>query len=208
MNIFNNDNPHTNGEVELISSLPKNLTIFDVGSRSDSEFLNYEGVVHYFEPVSEFLERLKTFSNKNTESYFNNFGLSNLSESLFYYPRHQSFVNRSRDSKNDKVLLQLMKGDEYILKNNISKIDFLKIDTEGFEFNVLKGFETSIDLIDTIQFEYGGCFSDNNITLNEVCSFLKTKGFNLFYYVAPTNPVLLSNFSDHYQYSNILCKRK
>ena len=29
--------------------------------------------------------------------------------------------------------------DDYIIENNIKRIDFLKIDTEGYEFNVIKG---------------------------------------------------------------------
>ena len=206
--MFNNDNPFTNGEVEIIQSLPKNLTIFDVGSRSDSEFLNYEGIVHYFEPMPNALSALKNLPNKNTKSNFNNFGLSLNNERLNFYPRHQSFVNRSKAINNEAIILELKCGDDYILQNNVTKIDFLKIDTEGFEFNVIKGFSKSLHLIDIIQFEYGGTFSDNNIRLKEVCDWLRDNGFINFYYVAPKQPTLITDFSDHYQYSNILCKRK
>lgn len=206
--MFNNDNPYTNGEVEIISSLSKDLIIFDVGSRSDSEFMNYEGEVHYFEPMPEALNLLKNIKNKNTKSYFNNFGLSINNEKLLYYPRHQSFINRSRILSNESILLELKRGDDYIENNKIEKIDFLKIDTEGFEFNVLKGLEKSMNIIDTVQFEYGGTFCDINIKLIEVVNWLKEKGFNYFYYVAPRQPILINDFSDHYQYSNVLCKRK
>ncbi|WP_371270960.1 FkbM family methyltransferase [Flavobacterium sp.] len=47
--------------------------------------------------------------------------------------------------------------DNYCLKNKIHKIDFLKIDTEGFEIHVLEGAATMIEnqAIDRIQLEHG-----------------------------------------------------
>ncbi len=33
--------------------------IFDVGCRSDSDYIDFTGEVHYFDPVNEFIENLK-----------------------------------------------------------------------------------------------------------------------------------------------------
>ena len=60
--------------------------------------------------------------------------------------------------------------------NNIKNIDFLKIDTEGYELNVLKGFEDFLENIKIVQFEYGGTFLDNNTKLIDVINYLKEKG--------------------------------
>lgn len=42
-----------------LNKLKPNINVvFDVGSRYDSEFVNIDGEVHYFEPVPDFIERL------------------------------------------------------------------------------------------------------------------------------------------------------
>ena len=51
----------------------------------------------------------------------------------------------------------LMTGDQYMQDHGISQIDFLKIDVEGAEFQVLEGFQDALKnhRIRVIQFEYG-----------------------------------------------------
>jgi len=69
--MFNNCNPNTNGEHKFFMDIKNNITsIFDVGCRSDTEFINFTGEVHYFDPVNEFIEQLKTQKNLNKTSYF------------------------------------------------------------------------------------------------------------------------------------------
>lgn len=48
-------------------------------------------------------------------------------------------------------------GDEYVESRGIEKIDYLKIDTEGAEGNVLRGFENTLKQgkVKMIQYEYG-----------------------------------------------------
>lgn len=150
--MFNICDSKTNGEEKfynLIKDYIKN--IFDVGCRSDSEFINFNGEVHYFDQVNEFIEKLKKNNIKNSKSFFNNFGLGKENKEIYYYPRYQSFYNRINsctvsDEKN-KILLEIKKGEDYILNNNIINIDFLKIDTEGYEYDVLLGFENYLENI-------------------------------------------------------------
>ena len=133
--------------------------IFDVGCRSDSEYIHFNGEVHYFDPVDEFIETLKKQPNLNKSSHFNNFGLGDQDKQLYYYPKYQSFYDRinSCNTSDDanKILLHIKTGKEYIIRNNIEKVDFLKIDTEGYELNVLQGFEDCLKIVKIIQFEYG-----------------------------------------------------
>ena len=42
----------------------------------------------------------------------------------------------------------------YLEKRQISKIDFLKIDTEGYEYNVLLGLEGHLQNVSLIMFEH------------------------------------------------------
>ena len=207
--IFNNCDHSTNGELFYFNSIKNSInTIFDIGSRYDSEYINFEGEVHYFEPVQEFLTTLKTFSTKNKCSYYNNFGLSDKNEIAWYYPSFQSFYNRirscSRDDSVNRVELHLKKAKNYINDHNITNIDFIKIDTEGCELRVLKGFEDTLNMVKIIQFEYGGTFLDNNVKLSEIIDYLKLYNFNKFYYLAPDKLVEITDYSDHYQYCNII----
>ena len=143
--MFNNCDSRTNGEYTFFMNIKDKIDcIFDVGCRSDSEFVNFTGEVHYFDPVSEFIEELKKNKNVNKAAYFNNFGLGEENKQTYYYPKYQSFYDRTNscyisDDAN-KILLDIKTGQDYIINNDIKNIDFLKIDTEGYELNVIKGF--------------------------------------------------------------------
>jgi FkbM family methyltransferase len=211
--MFNDIDPKTNGEEKFFISIKDKINvIFDVGCRIDSEFTNFTGEVHYFDPIDSFIEDLKKIKNLNKTSYFNNFGLGEENKELYYYPKFQSFYDRINTCKmsddSNKILLNIKKGKDYVNDKNIKKIDFLKIDTEGYEFNVLQGFEDFLEKINIIQFEYGGTFLDNNTKLIDVINYLKNKGFYKFSYLTNNNPVLITDFADHYQYCNIVCINK
>lgn len=239
--MFNNCNPKTNGELFFYNKIQNNInTIFDVGCRIDSEFINFKGNVHYFDPVEKFINDIKPIPKLNNNSYYNSFGLGSTNEEKYYYPNYQSFYNRTvscstNDDKN-KIKLQIKKGIDYMKNNDISRVDFLKIDTEGYEFEVIKGFEEYIENIHIIQFEYGGTFMDNNVKLNDVITYLKKYNFTNFCYLSQNKLIKIEdmvNFiidtikqaqkhgypakikaihngiiNDHYNYSNIVCINK
>ena len=211
--MFNNCLSKENGEYYFFISIKNNINIiFDVGCRSDSEFINFNGEVHYFDPVNSYIENLKEQKNLNKISHFNNFGLGNKNEEIYYYPRYESFYDRvnschiSDDS--NKILLYIKKGIDYVDSKNIKNIDFLKIDTEGYELNVLQGFGDFLKNVKIIQFEYGGTFLDNNTKLIDVVNYLESKGFYKFSYLTNNGPVTITDFKDHYQYCNIVCINK
>jgi len=211
--MFNNSDVYTNGEYDFFIIIKDNIkTIFDIGSRSDSEFIIFEGEVHYFDPVNEFIENLSKKKNMNSVSYFNNFGLGNEKKELYYYPSYQSFYNRvnschvSDDS--NKIILRIKKVKDYLIEKNIDSIDFVKIDTEGYELNVLHGFEDSLKNVKLLQFEYGGTFLDNGVKLMDVINYLIHNGFYNFSYLVKGGVVPITNFDDHYQYCNIVCINK
>ena len=211
--MFNNCDPKTNGEEKFFSFIKNKINvIFDVGCRTDSEFVDFTGEVHYFDPVDDFIEKLKQQNNKNTSAYFNNFGLGNENSLIYYYPKYQSFYDRvnscHHSDDSNKKLLCIKKGKDYIDEKNIRYIDFLKIDTEGYELNVLKGFDDFLENVKIIQFEYGGTFLDNNVKLIDVISYLQDKGFHKFSYVASNGLSPITDFTDHYQYCNIVCLNK
>jgi len=206
---FNNCNAETNGERLFWETNKQNFkVVFDVGCRKDSLFFNWKGDVHYFDPVKEFIDELsKNVSNK--ASYLNNFGLSDKNEIIPYYPAYQSFFNRTvscgKDDSNNKKDLEVKKAIDYITERQIDSIDFLKIDTEGHELHVLKGFEDKLSIVKAIQFEYGGTFLDTKIKLLDVISYLENFGFSGFSYLTNRGLLKMLDYNDHYAYCNIVC---
>lgn len=203
-------NSSVNGELRLMLSLPVGMIIFDVGCRDNSIFKAYAGEVHYFDPVSGFIDKLVEQPTSNTACFFNEIGLSDKEETIAYFPRYESFFNRTAscggDDSSNAIKLKVTRADKYLEGKNI-RIGFLKIDTEGYEYGVLKGFGEKLKLVDRVQFEYGGTYIDSGIKLVEVIDYLKSFGFTSFSYICPQSLLPLVDFKDHYQYSNIYCER-
>jgi FkbM family methyltransferase len=198
----------TSNETQFLSSIEDNINvIFDVGCRDCSIFTSLKKEVHYFDPREDFIDILKNQPNNNTKAIFNAFGLSDKEETIEYDKDVESFFDRSSSigRNGEKIMLEVKKANEYIIDNNITHIDFLKIDTEGFELKVLKGFENFLKNISIIQFEYGGTYIDAKITLEEVINYLKQYGFENFSYLRPNTLEPITDYTDHYQYSNIVC---
>ena len=66
---FNNSDSKTNGEFLFYTIIKPHINcIFDVGCR-DSDFIDFEGEVHYFDPVHDFIEKLSKQPNRNKKAY-------------------------------------------------------------------------------------------------------------------------------------------
>jgi len=72
--------------------------------------------------------------------------------------------------------------DIFVQEHSIQYIDYLKIDTEGHEINVLKGAETMFRLgkVSAGQFEYGDCFKEQNYTIEDAVLWLKSNNYTCF----------------------------
>jgi FkbM family methyltransferase len=203
---------NNNSEKIFLKTIEDSVNIiFDVGARDSSLFSSLPKEIHYFEPNNDFLVKLKQEENKNTKSIFNNFGLSDIEESITYYSDFESFYDRTKTLggiTNNKKILNVKIAKEYIIKNNIKNIDFLKIDTEGFEFKVIKGFGEYLNIVKIIQFEYGGTYLDSGVKLGEVINYLKIFNFVDFSYLTDNGLLKMTDFTDRYNYSNIVCFKK
>jgi len=78
-------------------------------------------------------------------------------------------------------LVRVIRGDSFCQVRNIRRIGLLKIDTEGHEMAVLRGFEEMLSkrAVDLIQFEYGGCWIDARIYLKDAFALLSGYGYRL-----------------------------
>ena len=61
--MFNNCDCKSNGELLFYNLIKGSINIiFDVGSKNNSEYLDFNGEVHYFDPVENFISELKNKS--------------------------------------------------------------------------------------------------------------------------------------------------
>jgi len=109
--------------------------------------------------------------------------IKKVDEESKYYKRKFRLINFLNNKKiYKKFQIKISKLKDYIEKNNIRKIDFMKIDTEGYEFEILLGLENKIQLIDIIMFEH---HYDNMIkkgyTFADINKLLIKNHFNKIY---------------------------
>ena len=154
----------------LKDKISNNPTIFDVGGnkgQSIEKYLNIfdKPIIHSFEPIkTEFNYMCSKFKNNNN-IFINNFALGNKTEekefNLTAKTGNSSFnkinlgtdwlklrskqFNTSEEGYVTSVQkVNVIKLDDYCEDNNISIIDLVKIDTQGYEDKVLEG---SLNLI-------------------------------------------------------------
>ena len=85
---------------------------------------------------------------------------------------------KKKDQYFKKIPIKIISLDEYVKKLKIKKIDLLKIDTEGFEFDVIKGMGTTYNKIKLIYFEHH--YDDmikKNYNFRDINSILTKYGF-------------------------------
>jgi FkbM family methyltransferase len=81
--------------------------------------------------------------------------IKEIDEESNYYKRKFRLINFTNNKKvYQKLKIKISKLKDYIEKYNIEKIDFMKIDTEGYEFEILSGLENKIELVNIIMFEH------------------------------------------------------
>ena len=90
-------------------------------------------------------------------------------------------------------------------------IDYLKIDTEGAELDVLQGATQLLtnSQIDYIQFEYGGTYPDAGITLKAVYEYLTQYNYQI-YRISRWQLTKIDTWQDwmeNYKYGNFLAVR-
>jgi len=99
-----------------------------------------EAIVHAFEPTPSTVELLEqTILLNNAEKYIKiaPYGLSDVNEIVKFTNYGSGSANTISASGN--VNVELIALDDWVEKNNIDRIDFIKADIEGAERNMLRG---------------------------------------------------------------------
>lgn len=142
-------------ELEVFKSLPDIKVVVDVGARADVEYLDLRPDIelHAFEPNPEFFAQLKEKIG-DRQAHLNNFGLGDVKGELPYSDGRQGFVGGEEPTITQGRLLPVQTLDDYVYEKGIQQIDFLKIDTEGYDFKVLLGALNTIPKCRYIQYEH------------------------------------------------------
>lgn len=208
----NSPDPMLNGEHLFAERfVPKCRTVFDVGARTDDYLvrLNQDCDFHLFEPMSESFQQLQQKVTGNSRVRAVNTALGNEKGEVLIHPDTQSIHKRPHgESTPTTIVIQTL--DEYCQQAEVESIDFMKIDVEGYELDVLRGGEGMIrNHVRTIQFEYGGTYQEVGISLGEVFEFLGD-GWSI-YRVCPKGLVEVAGYSpqlENYQYANFVASRE
>lgn len=144
-------------ELEIFKKLKGISVVFDVGARADVDFLEIKpnATYHLFEPNPNFFRELTEAVGGRKNVYLNNFGLSNESGIFYYSEGLQSFMNQNIGWE-----LPVKTLDWYVKNKRVERIDFLKIDTEGWDYKVLLGGLSILPKTKYIQYEHWG--NDND----------------------------------------------
>ena len=185
------------------------IVVFDVGARSGFGLLNNLSSkldVYCFEPEPTSFQELQTFYAEHNP--FNTIQLLNIAlcntngEATLHLTKHldmcsllepdvEQFKREFQQVPNsqnwfdslmllEKINVKTERIDDFALKNKISNIDFLKIDTQGTELEVLKGAEHYLTSkkISVIKVEASlANMYKNQAFFKDVDAFLREKGY-------------------------------
>ena len=120
--------------------------------------------------------RVVTFNQFNESSSST---INNINQESRYFKRKFNLLNlRNKKKIYESFKLKTETLDNYIYQNNFNRISFLKIDTEGYEYEILIGLKKRIKSVDTIMFEH---HYDNMIikeyTFSDINYLLKKNNF-------------------------------
>lgn len=208
---------------KYLSNKPINLCL-DIGANignyskllleeTNSKVISFEPQPFVFKKLSD---NLYNYSDRTT---LVNKGISNKSGALkIHYNENQpslaSFVeevNHLEHIQNNETLeVEVTSIDDFCRENQITEIDFIKIDVEGFEYEVLEGaFETFKSIKPKyIQIEYGWHQLIRNTTLNYYAK--KLSNYNV-YQLIYNNMKLVDpkdSYANFHLYSNFVFIRK
>ena len=80
--------------------------------------------------------------------------MKNINQNSSYFKKKFFFLKKKNKNLFQKLDIKIVKLKNYLAKNNIENIDFLKIDTEGYENETLLGLGEKIKGIKLIFFEH------------------------------------------------------
>jgi FkbM family methyltransferase len=146
--------------------------IMDVGARNSSmPDIFKDSKVALFEPNQRTAVDLHMHHMDNKNVTIHGYGLGEANTDLTYYDNTESFIKRTVHVQSHSPMMLPIRTFKYAMDElSWNNVDFLKIDTEGYELNILRSAKPWIDdhRIKYIQFEMGGTIFDSNWTMIDI----------------------------------------
>jgi len=190
---------HTLGRRKHLMSLYDIDTVIDVGANTGQyalqlmQDLGYSKRIVSFEPLNSAFSLLADNASKHSNWEAFNFALGDTEETseinisgnsgsssiLNMLPSHTQSAPHSEYIDTQEINIKTLDSIFHSLFNEDNNI-FLKIDTQGFEENVLRGAEESLKHIDTLQIEMSLVpLYEGEMLFNEMHTLMISKGYNL-----------------------------
>jgi FkbM family methyltransferase len=174
----------------LYSMISPGMIVFDVGANIGETSMHFsrlcgKGQVISFEPDPDTFLQLENHLRNNRCDNVNalNLGLGKnememkLEEKENNSGGHRIAVDQDSDGK--KIKLSTL--DRIVKKLNLSRVDFIKIDVEGYEFEVLQGAKETIDKFHPVFFIEinDSLLNDHKTSAKELTAFLFSKNYRM-----------------------------
>ena len=124
------------------------------------------------------MESIIKQTKESSSSTINDFN----SDSKYFKKKLKILNINNSDKYYNKIPIKIIVLDDYIKEKQIQNIDLLKIDTEGFEFNVIKGLKNNYNIVKFIYFEHH--YDDmikKNYKFKDINQLLINYGFKKIY---------------------------
>lgn len=167
-----------------LATMIKPAVIFDVGANVGQTALKFRrrfphAQIHCFEPSSHSAQRIR--ARKIRDVAVHEIALGSVAGTAMLSQGSDSAIFRLCEDGSEAVSVETL--DAFCAAHSIERIDFLKIDTEGHDLEVLKGATTMLDTrrIAAVQVEAG--LSPENtlhVPFEALKAFLEAHDYRLF----------------------------
>jgi len=163
--------------------------IFDVGAFVGDLSLEFHqhfktATIYSFEPVLQSFNKLKSATRGIEQINSYNQALGEKVETIKIPLFSEASITTLRESNYDSLPISfeeinVTRLDHFVAENKISKIDILKIDVEGYEFEVLRGAGDFLSKISCIITEVGYSRCTTKTHFSDMDRFMEENGFSL-----------------------------
>ena len=231
LNIQQGKNAPVNNEIEVkfvsrFLDLNKDLLLIDVGGHQGSytdELLNNfpkANIIIFEASLNKYKALIDKYKDKKNVSV-ENFAVSNISgkgklysnsdkDSLAtLYKREEKNRDRLFSHEEDIEIIQL--SEYWSEKLDFQKIDLIKLDIEGSEFDVIKDLENYLEKINLVQFEFGEANISSRIFFKDFWNIFSQNNFLIYRYTHTGHLIQIYEYSEYdefFRYTNYLAVNK
>jgi FkbM family methyltransferase len=158
--------------LRLNYDLDENSVVFDLGGYegqfTSDIFSKYCCWIHVFEPVNDFAEQIAARFRRNQKIRVHSYGLSDENKTV-RLALGQDGSSAFKDGEN-VTEIELIRALDFFAKHNVARIDLMKINIEGGEYELLEHLIASrfIENIKNIQVQFHDFVPDAELRMQQI----------------------------------------